>query len=163
MGSSTISVNKLSQATPVAPSPSHVSPRKVHKVLRAVDRAARAWERRGARFWPHPKATHARPIDMPGCRTRLVQAIALAPELPPKAWATAAAGWAWPMFPRGSDLTEPTSTEAGGRPNVGLSHPVALMRFAAVQVRHFNQASARPRPLRAAESILAMLDGEVSL
>ena len=40
-----------------------------------------------------------------------------------------------------------------------LGHPER--RFAAVQVRHFNKVSARPRPLRAATQILAMLDGEV--
>ena len=155
------SVNKQSQATPPPAAPSHVSPRKLHKVLRAVDRVARAWERRGARFWPHPKATHARPLDMPGGRENLVRAIALAPELPPKAWATAAAGWAWPMFPRGSDTMDPTPAEKGGRPNLGLSHPVALMRFAAVSARHIDRASTRPRALRAAEQILAMLDREV--
>jgi chromate transporter len=44
---------------------------------------------------------------------------------------------------------------------IGLASAVALMRFAAVQVRHFNKVSARPRPLRAATQILAMLDGEV--
>lgn len=168
MNTSKSKVNNVSQeATPQRAKASRVSPRKLRKILRAVDRAARAWERRrGARFFPHPKATLARVVDMPGWRERVTKAVALAPELPPSAWATAVAGWSSPMTRPGETFTVPTSTADGGRPIYGLSVPKAIARLAAVSVRHrwapcTLAGSPGKRVRRAAASVIEAMDAEV--
>lgn len=158
MNTSKSKVNNVSQeATPQRAKASRVSPRKLRKILRAVERAARAWERRrGARFFPHPKATLARVVDMPGWRLALARAVAQAPNLPRGAWAGACAGWGWPMCRPGEPFTGSVTTADGGLPMMGLSRPDAIVHAAATVTRHWNPALGRTRRARRAADVAYM-------
>lgn len=62
------------------------SPRRLARILRAVDRLARLWPRRRG---------EVRPVDLACWRRTLPAAVALCPALPPRAWALAlCGGWA---------------------------------------------------------------------
>lgn len=162
MNTSKSKVNKvMGEPTPQRAGPSRVSPRKLRKVLRAIDRAKRAWDRR-ARFFPHPDATHARVVDLPEWRESIADALILTPALPRGAWVWAVAGIAHPMSRRGEPYTGDVTTAQGGRPLRGFSRPDAIAHLAAVATRHMRSGHTAPRARRAAESFIRLMDAEVA-
>lgn len=112
------------------------SPRRLARIVRAVDRRARLWPRlRG----------ELRPVDIALWRRTLPAAVALCPDLPPRAWALAlCGGWA-----DDGDCSAPAFAAV----------PASLANLAATVTAHGSGASRVPRrAVTEAMRLLSCLD-----